>query len=286
MRRTTVIAAVAAMLVAGLAGATEAADWNTIMGDINMDGRADIADFRVLRSNFGTSGLPRENHQSWTFGDLNGDGEVGPEDYWCLKQNFGATGGPVTVPATLVINRDMVLTVDRTTGAATLKNANPSVVHKVDTYQIVSTSGLLNPGTRAGYTPYGDTTPPSQGTWLGICDSGIMDPVAVRTTLGMYHVDSFGALMSADTALTSKSIAEGNFISAYATFKANGATVWSIGNPLLANAAATSDLTFLWTEINQPIGQVYAGRVEITPEPATVAFLTLGVLAVIRKQRK
>ncbi|MCY2930171.1 MAG: PEP-CTERM sorting domain-containing protein [Planctomycetota bacterium] len=199
------------MLVAALAAtAGAAAEWNTIAGDINMDGQVNLADHSVMRNEFGLASLPCGQHESWTLGDLNDDGEVGPEDFYLLRDNFGATGGPVSVPSPApVINHDMVLTVDRITGAATLKNVNP----------------------------------------------------------------------------TANCLAEGS-LSGSARFKANDATVWSIGNPVFPGAATEADLTFCWTEVGQPSGQVYAGQVVITPEPATLALLGVGALAAARKRRQ
>ncbi len=53
-------------------------------GDINGDGSVTLADFFVLKANFGQSGKTRSQ------GDLNGDGSVTLADFFVLKQNFGS----------------------------------------------------------------------------------------------------------------------------------------------------------------------------------------------------
>lgn len=62
-----------------------------IPGDVNGDGTVNLADFNILKSNFGLSG------QSRAMGDLNGDTNVDLQDFNILKGNFGA-GGAAAVP--------------------------------------------------------------------------------------------------------------------------------------------------------------------------------------------
>jgi hypothetical protein len=53
-------------------------------GDVNGDYTVDLADFNIIKSNFGQPG-ERED------GDLTGDGEIGLEDFTILKSQFGQT---------------------------------------------------------------------------------------------------------------------------------------------------------------------------------------------------
>ena len=59
--------------------------------DINLDGEVDLADFGVLKQNFG-QGARR------TGGDLTGDGMVGLADFGELKANFGRSNAAAAVP--------------------------------------------------------------------------------------------------------------------------------------------------------------------------------------------
>ncbi len=54
-----------------------------ISGDADFDGRVTFADFLVLSSNFGQTGL------AWTDGDFTGDGNVSFDDFLRLSENFG-----------------------------------------------------------------------------------------------------------------------------------------------------------------------------------------------------
>lgn len=66
-------------------------------GDANGDGRVDLADFGILKSNFGSGTTLAE-------GDFNGDGKVDLADFGILKENFGKSGAAaVPEPATLVL---------------------------------------------------------------------------------------------------------------------------------------------------------------------------------------
>ncbi|MEM1011703.1 MAG: dockerin type I domain-containing protein, partial [Planctomycetota bacterium] len=56
-------------------------------GDANGDGTVDLADFGILRANFGTS------MSTFEMGDFNGDGNVDLADFGILRANFGATSG-------------------------------------------------------------------------------------------------------------------------------------------------------------------------------------------------
>lgn len=53
-----------------------------ILGDANGDGKVDLADFAILKQNFG-------NGTTIQSGDFNGDGKVDLEDFSILKKNFG-----------------------------------------------------------------------------------------------------------------------------------------------------------------------------------------------------
>lgn len=54
-----------------------------VPGDADLDGDVDLADFGVLKENFGKSGMSREQ------GDFNGDGTVDLADFGILKDAFG-----------------------------------------------------------------------------------------------------------------------------------------------------------------------------------------------------
>jgi len=54
-------------------------------GDINGDGRVDLADFGILKAHFGTGTAQAQ-------GDLNGNGQVDLTDFGILKENFGKIG--------------------------------------------------------------------------------------------------------------------------------------------------------------------------------------------------
>ena len=56
-----------------------------LAGDANGDGSVTIADFAILRANFGTSG------SSFAMGDFNEDGSVTIADFAILRANFGTT---------------------------------------------------------------------------------------------------------------------------------------------------------------------------------------------------
>jgi len=66
----------------------------TLQGDANSDGKVDLTDFGILKSNFGTGA-------SLAQGDFNGDSKVDLTDFGILKSNFGKTGSTaVPEPAT------------------------------------------------------------------------------------------------------------------------------------------------------------------------------------------
>lgn len=58
-------------------------------GDVNSDGRVDMADLALVMTNFGLS-----SEATWQSGDFNGDGSVSMADVMLLRSNLGATGGP------------------------------------------------------------------------------------------------------------------------------------------------------------------------------------------------
>lgn len=191
--------------------------------------------------------------------------------------------------AVVVVQEDMVLTIDYVTGAATIKNMG-TVAHKVYIYQIQSSSTTadLNPGTRAttieNPDPAGDPiiVPSSPGTWLAISDSLITNAAATTTALSV-NVASYAPFNP-----TQWSLSEGT-LSGYANFKANGITNWSIGNPVLAGKASASTLKFFWNEVGMTSGNTYLGKVVILnniPEPATMSVLVLGAVGTLLRKRR
>jgi len=70
----------------------------TKFGDANLDGKIDLADFGVVKDNFG------KIDQSWSAGDFNGNQVVELADFGVLKDNFGfkKTASVVPEPATWV----------------------------------------------------------------------------------------------------------------------------------------------------------------------------------------
>ena len=61
--------------------------YNTFLGDHQLDGAVNLADFAALGSNFGNSG------RTWGTGDFTSDGQVNLADFARLGLNFGRTGG-------------------------------------------------------------------------------------------------------------------------------------------------------------------------------------------------
>lgn len=173
---------------------------------------------------------------------------------------------------TYIPQMDMVLTVDYYTGAATLKNVG-TVRHRVYVYYIRSADavGNLNPGTRASYDDDGNIFASSPGTWLAISDSIVTNFAPTIAALSA-SVASYGPINP-----TATSLGEGTPSGGYANFKANSATVWSIGNPVLPGKASLSDLAFYWREIGMTSGDTYVGQIVITPEPATLLALLAAV---------
>lgn len=55
----------------------------TCVGDLNLNGRVDFADFLALAHHF------NESSDDWEQGDLDGDGVVSEPDFELLAQNFG-----------------------------------------------------------------------------------------------------------------------------------------------------------------------------------------------------
>lgn len=62
-----------------------------LAGDANGDGKVDLLDFNILKSNFGSAG-------AFAQGDFNNDGVVDLQDFNILKTNFGVTASPVPEP--------------------------------------------------------------------------------------------------------------------------------------------------------------------------------------------
>ncbi|MFO0898360.1 MAG: dockerin type I repeat-containing protein [Pirellulales bacterium] len=66
-------------------------------GDANGDGKVDLTDFGILKTNFGSG-------SSLSQGDFNGDAHVDLTDFGILKQSFGVSGAVgVPEPATLIL---------------------------------------------------------------------------------------------------------------------------------------------------------------------------------------
>lgn len=60
---------------------------NFLQGDINGDGAIDLADFNILKTNFGANGAPGSID---ALGDANSDGTINLADFNLIKTNFGA----------------------------------------------------------------------------------------------------------------------------------------------------------------------------------------------------
>jgi hypothetical protein len=58
-----------------------------LAGDANLDGKIDLNDFGLLKSNFGSG-------QRLSQGNMNGDGTIDLNDFGILKTNFGRNDGP------------------------------------------------------------------------------------------------------------------------------------------------------------------------------------------------
>ncbi|MFO0899491.1 MAG: PEP-CTERM sorting domain-containing protein [Pirellulales bacterium] len=58
-----------------------------LAGDANLDGKIDLNDFGLLKSNFGSG-------QRLSQGNMNGDGTIDLNDFGILKANFGRSDGP------------------------------------------------------------------------------------------------------------------------------------------------------------------------------------------------
>lgn len=68
-------------------------------GDANLDGRVSLADFLILRANFG------QGDKTWLEADFNGDGLVSLADFLILRGNFGSgiAGNPGPAPTQSMI---------------------------------------------------------------------------------------------------------------------------------------------------------------------------------------
>ncbi|MEM1013128.1 MAG: dockerin type I domain-containing protein, partial [Planctomycetota bacterium] len=64
-----------------------AGDFFLLRGDANGDAQVDLADFGVLRANFGSS------NATFAQGDFNFDGSVDLADFGLLRANFGTEAG-------------------------------------------------------------------------------------------------------------------------------------------------------------------------------------------------
>jgi autotransporter-associated beta strand protein len=65
----------------------------TLLGDLNLDGVVNSADFILLADSFGQSGASAAN---WDHGDLNYDGSVNSADFILFADNFGQSLGAVS----------------------------------------------------------------------------------------------------------------------------------------------------------------------------------------------
>ena len=77
----------------------DASTSHTFVGDSNLDGIVDFADFLALSAGFGTTG-------GWANGDFDGNGEVSFPDFLALSENFGhatPTNAPVPEPSSLFV---------------------------------------------------------------------------------------------------------------------------------------------------------------------------------------
>jgi hypothetical protein len=66
-----------------------------LQGDVDYNSKVDLADFGLLKANFGTQ------QTAFHGGDIDGDGAVGLSDFGLLKTNFGATTGTPATRATI-----------------------------------------------------------------------------------------------------------------------------------------------------------------------------------------
>jgi len=57
--------------------------YDVCIGDVNLDGFTNVADFNIVASNYGDAVTP------WTGGDLNGDGQVKVADFNVLASDYG-----------------------------------------------------------------------------------------------------------------------------------------------------------------------------------------------------
>ncbi|MFO0900345.1 MAG: Ig-like domain-containing protein [Pirellulales bacterium] len=76
----------------------------TLQGDFNGDGKVDLTDFGILKSNFGKTPAALGD------GDANGDAKVDLTDFGILKENFGKSGA-VATPAVVAQATDYAFAV-------------------------------------------------------------------------------------------------------------------------------------------------------------------------------
>jgi hypothetical protein len=283
-----------------------------LVGDANLNGEVELQDFSALKANFGTG-------TTWFEGDFNLDGAIDLQDFSALKANFGASVSPAVgaaalptpEPATLALvalggaavllrrrgqkqrrnsmhkrivglvlvlglglvvgagqasaaliaNADLTLYVNPGTGDAYLKNMTGSPLD-FDAYSIASAGGNL-----------------SVAGWDSISDQVIANPGAMIAKLGA------GCLQFGEASPTSSKLTELNSSNA-ATLSGNDTL--TMGTPVVipGGGLPVSDLSFQWTSPTVGEGNAYVGDVVLVPEPATLALVALGGLAMILRRRR
>jgi hypothetical protein len=217
-------------------------------GDANLDNVVDMEDFTALANNLGAS--PR----AWGDGDFNSDANVNLEDFSILKANFQLSGSQLGAsPLGESPDPSLVLLIDEATDQAWLKNTSAAPLEMAG-YQIKSVDGLLDP---AG--------------WVSIVDAALTRPDDVLAQLGAGAFDFREGM----TGLT-ESLGEVN-LTKFALFQPGAS--WPIGKP--APAASLTDLTFRYVLDDDTVQD---GGIELVPEPATISFLAIGGLALLRRR--
>jgi CubicO group peptidase (beta-lactamase class C family) len=93
-------------------------------GDANRDGRVDLSDFLVLRSNFGRQGDVRFGD-----GDFDRSGTIDLSDFLILRRNFGNRDGPSHAPLSRLMIPEPAATGTLVLAAATLARRRRSGSH-------------------------------------------------------------------------------------------------------------------------------------------------------------
>ncbi len=87
--------------------------FDTIRGDADLNGTVDLADFGILRANFGTQA-------GYGGGDFNGDGLVSLADFGLLRSSFGFDGTMGAAAGSLIFPAALAATVPEPTSAVLL----------------------------------------------------------------------------------------------------------------------------------------------------------------------